>query len=79
MALTIKPMATLKEGEYPPLVVDPGTEGPIRCKRCKAYMCPQFMFIDGGRRFQCHMCTAITDVSTNLMAVCEMGGLWGGK
>uniref|UniRef100_H2ZC33 Protein transport protein Sec24C n=1 Tax=Ciona savignyi TaxID=51511 RepID=H2ZC33_CIOSA len=61
MSLCIKPMASLPEGEIPPLMVDPGPDGPIRCKRCKAYMCPQFAFTDGGRRFQCVMCNAITD------------------
>nr|CAB3265936.1 protein transport protein Sec24C [Phallusia mammillata] len=61
MSIHIKPMANLPEGEAPPLLVDHGQNGPIRCKRCKAYMCPQFNFIDGGRRFQCVMCNAITE------------------
>lgn len=61
MSVCVKPLAKLLDGEEPPYIVDPGQQGPIRCKRCKAYMCPQFKFIDGGRRFQCHMCHAITD------------------
>nr|XP_039252028.1 protein transport protein Sec24C-like [Styela clava] len=61
MALSIKAMAKLPQGEAPALIVNPGPEGPIRCKRCKAYMCPQFKFHDGGRRFQCVMCSAVTD------------------
>lgn len=62
MAMSVKPMA-MPTNEAPVPIVDTGPEGPIRCKRCKAYMCPQFKFIDGGRRFQCCMCCAITDVS----------------
>ncbi|CAK8671061.1 unnamed protein product [Clavelina lepadiformis] len=65
MSLSIKPMARLPQGEAPPLIVDPGAEGPIRCKRCKAYMCPQFSFTDGGRRFQCVLCNAITETPHN--------------
>ena len=62
MGLIVKPLARLPNGEAPPLIVDPGQDGPIRCKRCKAYMCPQFSFTDGGRRFQCVLCNAITEV-----------------
>uniref|UniRef100_F6XHQ2 Protein transport protein Sec24C n=1 Tax=Ciona intestinalis TaxID=7719 RepID=F6XHQ2_CIOIN len=61
MSLCVKPLSALPEGESPPFIVDPGPDGPIRCKRCKAYMCPQFTFTDGGRRFQCVLCNAITD------------------
>lgn len=45
----------------PPPIVDLGELGPIRCKRCKAYMSPHMQFIDGGRRFQCVFCNAATD------------------
>lgn len=47
--------------QAPPPVVDLGELGPVRCKRCKAYMNPNMMFIDGGRRFQCVFCGAATD------------------
>ena len=36
--------------------------GPVRCMRCKAYMCSLMQFIDGGRRFQCVFCKATTEV-----------------
>lgn len=61
-ALTISPFAKLQDEESPPPVVDLGELGPVRCKRCKAYMNPNMMFIDGGRRFQCVFCGAATDV-----------------
>lgn len=38
-------------------VVDCGEEGPPRCLRCKAYVNPFSVFIDGGRRFQCNLCS----------------------
>ncbi|XP_037591153.1 protein transport protein Sec24C isoform X4 [Cebus imitator] len=45
-----------------PYVVDHGESGPLRCNRCKAYMCPFMQFIEGGRRFQCCFCSCINDV-----------------
>ncbi|XP_029311491.1 protein transport protein Sec24C isoform X3 [Cottoperca gobio] len=62
LAAVIKPLATLPPDETPPYLVDHGEGGPIRCNRCKAYMCPYMQFIEGGRRFQCGFCSCVTDV-----------------
>ncbi|KAM4636198.1 protein transport protein Sec24C isoform 3-T4 [Discoglossus pictus] len=62
LAAVIKPLATLPADEAPPCVVDHGETGPIRCNRCKAYMCPFMQFIEGGRRFQCCFCSCVTEV-----------------
>jgi protein transport protein SEC24 len=43
-------------------VSDLGELGPVRCKRCKAYMCPFMQFIDNGKRFQCPFCDDVTQV-----------------
>ncbi|XP_059615793.1 protein transport protein Sec24C [Phlebotomus argentipes] len=61
-ALIVSPFAKTLEGELTPPIVDLGELGPIRCIRCKAYMCPNMQFIDGGRRFQCLLCKATTEV-----------------
>ncbi|XP_028332037.1 protein transport protein Sec24C isoform X3 [Gouania willdenowi] len=62
LAAVIKPLATLPPDEAPPYLVDHGESGPIRCNRCKAYMCPYMQFIEGGRRFQCAFCSCVTEV-----------------
>ncbi|KAM3913466.1 protein transport protein Sec24C isoform 4-T4 [Leptodactylus fuscus] len=62
LAAVIKPLATLPSDEAPPCLVDHGEAGPIRCNRCKAYMCPYMQFIEGGRRFQCCYCSCVTEV-----------------
>ncbi|CAL8261172.1 unnamed protein product [Arctogadus glacialis] len=62
LAAVIKPLATLPPDETPPYLVDHGEAGPIRCNRCKAYMCPYMQFIEGGRRFQCGFCSCVSDV-----------------
>ncbi|KAI0237798.1 Protein transport protein Sec24C [Lamellibrachia satsuma] len=67
-ALNISPFAELHPSEKPLPVVDLGELGPIRCNRCKAYMCPYMPFIDGGRRFQCTFCHCHTEVPPEYFA-----------
>uniref|UniRef100_A0A6Q2XY47 SEC24 homolog D, COPII coat complex component n=1 Tax=Esox lucius TaxID=8010 RepID=A0A6Q2XY47_ESOLU len=62
LATIIKPFATVPKNETPLYVVNHGEAGPIRCNRCKAYMCPYMQFIDGGRRFQCGFCSCVNEV-----------------
>lgn len=59
--LVISPLARTADQEYPPPIVDFGELGPVRCIRCKAYMCPFMQFIDSGKRFQCLFCKATTE------------------
>ncbi|NWV49376.1 SC24C protein, partial [Daphoenositta chrysoptera] len=62
LAAVIKPLAILPPEETLPYLVDHGESGPVRCNRCKAYMCPFMQFIEGGRRFQCCFCNCVTEV-----------------
>ncbi|KAM4564851.1 protein transport protein Sec24D isoform 1-T2 [Fundulus diaphanus] len=62
LASIIKPFAKLPKNEAPLYVVNHGETGPIRCNRCKAYMCPYMQFIDGGRRYQCTFCSCVNEV-----------------
>lgn len=62
LAAVIKPLATLPPEETLPYLVDHGESGPVRCNRCKSYMCPFMQFIEGGRRFQCCFCSCVTEV-----------------
>uniref|UniRef100_A0A8C5CEQ4 SEC24 homolog D, COPII coat complex component n=1 Tax=Gadus morhua TaxID=8049 RepID=A0A8C5CEQ4_GADMO len=62
LATIIKPFAVVPKNETPLYLVNHGETGPIRCNRCKAYMCPYMQFIDGGRRFQCAFCNCVNEV-----------------
>ncbi|KAK0148896.1 Protein transport protein Sec24D [Merluccius polli] len=62
LATIIKPLAIVPKDETPLYVVNHGETGPIRCNRCKAYMCPYMQFIDGGRRYQCAFCNCVNEV-----------------
>ncbi|XP_060248781.1 protein transport protein Sec24D [Meriones unguiculatus] len=62
LAAVIKPFADIPPNETPLYLVDHGESGPVRCNRCKAYMCPFMQFIEGGRRYQCGFCSCVNDV-----------------
>ncbi|XP_061664267.1 protein transport protein Sec24D isoform X2 [Syngnathoides biaculeatus] len=62
LACIIKPFARLPKNETPLYLVNHGESGPIRCNRCKAYMCPYMQFLDGGRRYQCAFCNCVNEV-----------------
>ncbi|XP_064190704.1 protein transport protein Sec24D-like [Anguilla rostrata] len=62
LAAIIKPFAAVPKNETPLYLVDHGESGPIRCNRCKAYMCPFMQFTDGGRRYQCGFCNCVNEV-----------------
>lgn len=47
--------------QAPLYLVNHGETGPIRCNRCKAYMCPYMQFTDGGRRYQCSFCNCVSE------------------
>lgn len=68
LAVVISPFARLHPQEYPPRIVNMGELGPVRCVRCKAYMCPFMQFMDGGRRFQCGFCKGMTEVPPEYFA-----------
>jgi protein transport protein SEC24 len=56
IALVIQPLADcIGVGEMiPPVIESQG--GPVRCGRCKGYINPFCMFIDGGRKYTCNLC-----------------------
>ncbi|KAI3379270.1 hypothetical protein SNEBB_010895 [Seison nebaliae] len=56
----VSPFASVDDYQIP--LINCGADGPVRCKRCKAYMAPQMQFIDGGQRFHCVWCDSFTDV-----------------
>ncbi len=62
MVLCLSPFAEIRSEEQEPPLSDLGELGPVRCKRCKAYISPFMVFIDSGKRFQCPFCEDVTPV-----------------
>ncbi|CAI2351971.1 unnamed protein product [Caenorhabditis sp. 36 PRJEB53466] len=59
-AVFVSPFAVLNENENEPPVVNVGSKGPIRCRRCKAYACRFMQFEKSGCFFKCPFCHANT-------------------
>uniref|UniRef100_A0A914Z9F9 Protein transport protein Sec24C n=1 Tax=Panagrolaimus superbus TaxID=310955 RepID=A0A914Z9F9_9BILA len=66
--ISTTPFAKLVPGEVEPPVVDLGELGPVRCQRCKAYICPFMEFVDGGRKFRCPFCHTSSQVEETYFA-----------
>ncbi|KNC80263.1 hypothetical protein SARC_07373 [Sphaeroforma arctica JP610] len=65
LVAVVQPLAEVLPGELPTPLVDMGTDGPIRCRRCHAYINPFVQFVDGGRRYNCNLCSFTNEVSQN--------------
>ena len=74
IALTVQPFAQQRPDEMPVPVTDPGEQGPPRCKRCRAYINPWCLFVEGGMKWVCNMCGTATDVSQEYFCNLDMSG-----
>jgi protein transport protein SEC24 len=63
--LICQPFATLRLDEMQVPTVDFGKSGPVRCERCRAYINPFMVFIDGGKKYICNLCKCENVVPTD--------------
>jgi protein transport protein SEC24 len=56
-------------------VVDFGPQGPLRCRRCKAYINPFVQFRDNGHSYICKFCYCDNEVPEEYFSPLEMNGL----
>lgn len=74
MALVIQPLADVGVDEAEVPIVDSGAAGPIRCRRCSAYINPYVKFIDSGRSFECPFCSTQNKVPDEYFSPIEANG-----
>ncbi|KAI8073006.1 Sec23/Sec24 trunk domain-containing protein [Gongronella butleri] len=74
LALVVHPLAKRRSDEVAIQVVDHGEEGPVRCSRCRAYISPWCVFIQGGARFVCSICSHANDVPSWYFSNTDMSG-----
>ncbi|PRP88472.1 protein transport protein Sec24-like protein [Planoprotostelium fungivorum] len=55
-------------------VVSPGLCGVVRCRRCRSYINPFALFVDGGRRWRCNFCYLTNDVPTDYYSPLDATG-----
>lgn len=67
-AVIIQPLALPEAGEEEVPLASTSEEGPVRCARCKAYMCAFHRWTDSGRAWICALCTARNDTPPHYQA-----------
>jgi protein transport protein SEC24 len=55
-------------------IVNMGDEGPLRCRRCRAYVNPFINFIDNGAQYQCRLCGCANEVPSEYFAPLDING-----
>lgn len=60
LGLVICPFSKKDNFEIP--IVDHGSDGPVRCRRCRSYINPNVVFINGGKNFKCNLCACVNEV-----------------
>ncbi|GJP79788.1 hypothetical protein CLOP_g10006 [Closterium sp. NIES-67] len=63
LGAVLQPLAPTPPGEEEVPVVNFGSSGIIRCRRCRTYVNPFVTFTDGGRRWRCNSCNLLNEVS----------------
>ncbi|OZJ02131.1 hypothetical protein BZG36_04584 [Bifiguratus adelaidae] len=74
LGLVFQPLAQLRPDEEPIQTVDFGPAGPPRCNRCKGYINPWCIFVEGGRKFVCNLCGFDSEVPAEYFANLDMNG-----
>lgn len=74
LAIIVQPFAQhrLEEASIP--VVECGPSGPPRCKRCRGYINPWAIFVEGGQKWVCNLCGTPTPVAADYFCNLDMSG-----
>lgn len=70
----VQPLATPGPDEEPVPVVNFGTTGVVRCKRCRAYISFASSFRDGGRRWICCLCSFSNECPSDYFSPLDQNG-----
>ncbi|KAM0865788.1 hypothetical protein ACQ4PT_043047 [Festuca glaucescens] len=73
LGAVVHPLAESPDGEEVP-VVNFGTAGVIRCRRCRTYINPYATFADAGRKWRCNLCTLLNDVPGEYFCALDASG-----
>ncbi|XP_010547070.1 PREDICTED: protein transport protein Sec24-like At3g07100 [Tarenaya hassleriana] len=62
LGAVVCPLAETPVGEEEVPLLDFGSMGIIRCRRCRTYVNPYVTFTDSGRKWRCNICALLNDV-----------------
>lgn len=74
LGVVIRSLAPDGDGEDNIDVVNFGTTGIVRCKRCRTYINPFVSWMDNGRRWRCNICGLPNDVPTSYFSHLDQDG-----
>ncbi|XP_074276585.1 protein transport protein SEC24 A-like isoform X1 [Silene latifolia] len=73
LGAVVCPLAEASEEEEVP-IVNFGSIGIIRCRRCRTYVNPYVTFTDNGRKWRCNLCALLNEVSGDYFAQLDATG-----
>lgn len=74
LGAVVQPMAKPGPGEEQIPVVNFGSSGIVRCRRCRSYVNFSCSFRDGGRRWACSMCQFLNDCPADYFSPLDQNG-----
>jgi len=74
LGVILRPLAPDENGEDNIDVVNFGSCGIVRCKRCRTYVNPFVQWLDNGRRWRCNLCGASNDVPSSYFCHLDANG-----
>ncbi|XP_066346586.1 protein transport protein SEC24 A-like [Miscanthus floridulus] len=73
LGAVVHPLAESPDGEEVP-VINFGSAGVIRCRRCRTYINPYATFADSGRKWRCNLCMLLNDVPGEYFCALDASG-----
>ncbi|ONK66293.1 uncharacterized protein A4U43_C06F6200 [Asparagus officinalis] len=73
LGAVVHPLAEVPDGEEVP-VVNFGSAGVIRCRRCRTYVNPYVTFTEAGRKWRCNLCGLLNDVPAEYLCGLDANG-----
>ncbi|SCV67581.1 BQ2448_5192 [Microbotryum intermedium] len=72
LGFVVQPFAMLREEEGGVPLIESGENRPARCQRCRGYINPWCLFIEGGQKFVCNLCGATSEVAPEYFSHLDM-------
>lgn len=74
LSLVVHPFAEVQSEENMIPMIDMGEDGPIRCRRCSAYINPHIKFKDNGHQYVCPFCRTMNEVPSFYFSPVDSSG-----
>ena len=78
LGVVCQPMALDSQQDAPLDVVNFGSTGIVRCKKCRAYVNPFVAWVNNGRQWRCNVCGFSNDVPNSYFCQLDERGRRGG-